>query len=202
MKLSPFETYSLFLALKNHFSKPSYDFFKYNGKTNASFKSFEKRRDRFHFDKLSKKYDALQLKDLFVINLLKNRTWIGDLLEEDAHDNYIQYKKRQQSFSYVFTNEIEKAFAHVSSPRELFKINSNQFPKIVELYLNGEIFIDTFAMLDSFIHFSEKFDKKIGENDIIWSKVKLQSVKILPFLKYDRFKFKLILKQKMEEHNV
>lgn len=201
MKLSAFEAYTLFLSIKNHFTKPTYDYFKYNGKTYASRASFEKRKDKYQFDRLAKKYDAIEMKDLIIANIIKDRKWVGDYLEEDSHDDYITYVKRRQSFTYVFSNELEKGFSSVDSPKELFKIKPNQYPKIIQLYLNGEIHIDTFSVLDDFIKFSDKFDKKLGEGDVIWSKVKLLSVKILPFIEYDKFKFKTILKQKMDAYN-
>ena len=31
-EVSPFEAYQTYLALKQHFTRPSYDYFKYNGK--------------------------------------------------------------------------------------------------------------------------------------------------------------------------
>ena len=46
MRMNEFEAYKHYLALKLHFSS-DYDYFKYNGKTNATQQSFEKRKDRF-----------------------------------------------------------------------------------------------------------------------------------------------------------
>ena len=39
--VSPFECYQDYLALKQHFSRPDYDYVKYNGKVNARLSSFE-----------------------------------------------------------------------------------------------------------------------------------------------------------------
>jgi hypothetical protein len=36
--MTPFEVYKKYLALKNHFTKDSYDYFKYGGKVSASVK--------------------------------------------------------------------------------------------------------------------------------------------------------------------
>ena len=51
-----FNAYRTYLALKQHFTS-NYDYFKYNGKVNVSPNSFETRKDKFHFYKLSKKKD-------------------------------------------------------------------------------------------------------------------------------------------------
>lgn len=52
--MAPFDCYKTYLALKNHFTKSSYDYHKYNKKTRASLQSFYKRKDRFWFEKLSR----------------------------------------------------------------------------------------------------------------------------------------------------
>jgi hypothetical protein len=201
VKLSPFDTYKLYLSVKNHFSRPTYDFFKYQGKTKASITAFEKRRDRFFFDKLSKKYEDQELVDLFVSNILIDKTWVGDYLEEDGHDTYIKYMRRKQSFSYTFTNELEKAFMSVSNIKCLFQTKPNEYPQIIQLHMNGVIGIDTLGVLNRFIKFSDKFNSTIGEDDVIWSKIRIKCEKVTPFLDYDETKLKTILKQKMDEYH-
>ena len=57
-----FNAYKLYLAVKNHFTT-NYDFFKYNGKVNAKEDSFLKRRDKFFFAKLQRKYNNDQLRE-------------------------------------------------------------------------------------------------------------------------------------------
>ena len=49
--MTGYETFSLYQALKLHFTQESYDFFKYNGKTNVSVTTFENRKDKYHFYK-------------------------------------------------------------------------------------------------------------------------------------------------------
>lgn len=49
--MAPFEVYVNYLALKSHFSSPKYDYFKYNKKVRASLTSFNKRKDRYFFEK-------------------------------------------------------------------------------------------------------------------------------------------------------
>ncbi len=62
--MTGYEAFSLYESLKLHFNKDSYDFFKYNGKTNVTVTSFENRKDKYHFYKLSRKYSDKQEIDL------------------------------------------------------------------------------------------------------------------------------------------
>ena len=66
---TPLVKYILGLALKLHFSS-DYDYFKYNGKTNATQQSFEKRKDRFRFSKLARKLEDPLLIEFFVSNII------------------------------------------------------------------------------------------------------------------------------------
>ena len=72
-----YQMYVYYLAIKRHFTS-NYDFHKYNGKINASVTSFETRKDKFFFYKLSKKTDA---KNFILANLVENpNIWIGDMI--------------------------------------------------------------------------------------------------------------------------
>lgn len=197
--MSSFDTYSLFLALKNHFTQPTYDYFKYHGKTNASPDSFMARRDRFQFQKLSRKVDANQMKDFLIANLMAGKSWVGDFLEDDAHDIYLAYAKRKQAFSYVFANELDKLFGEYS-PECAFKSKDGQIPPVLNCLMNGTISPETFAILDRFIGFSKVFDEKL-DDDYIWTKYRNVVVKLYPFLEYDKKKVLQILKEKIKEYS-
>ena len=67
--MEPIDVYIMYCAMKAHFSRKDYDFFKYRGKTKISRDSFFKRKDRHFFVKISKKYREYDfIKDYFVSN--------------------------------------------------------------------------------------------------------------------------------------
>ena len=93
--IEPFDAYQKYLAIKLHFSQPSYDYFKYHGKTNARKDKFDLRQDRFFFHKLSKK-ENLEL--YLACNFMENpELWAGQLLEQECIDRYKETLKRHQS---------------------------------------------------------------------------------------------------------
>ena len=75
--MNAYETYQQYLGLKLYF-EGNFDYFKYNGKTNASVKSFDKRKDKFKFIKLSTKLSDDQIIEYFVSNLIIGKKYIGD----------------------------------------------------------------------------------------------------------------------------
>ena len=198
MRLSAYDTYVLFLSLKNHFTQEKYDYFKYKGKIkNISKNSFSMSKDRFLYQRICREYDESVILDFFVANFIKGKVWIRDFLEEEAKDDYMSYMKRKQAITYNFDNELSRALSKVENVQSLFRNNGGQYPEIINLYLNNEISIETMAILNSFIGFSDRFDQKIGKDDVLWSKIRLLCLKVQNFLEYDRSKIKNILKDKI-----
>ena len=105
----PFDTYKTYLALKNHFTKDSYDYHKYQGKSRASLQSFYKRKDRYWFEKLSRQKEDKEVVDFFVANFVSctdpQTVWIGELIKE-GEIRYKSWQKRIQSLSYLFKHEL------------------------------------------------------------------------------------------------
>lgn len=193
MKLTGYETFCLYLALKNHFTLDSYDYFKYNGKTrNVSKETYLARRDRFQFEKLARKCDNME--DHLVANLLKDKTWVGDLLEDDAFDNTMDYVKTNQSMSYVFRNEL----ATIGDIKPALRFDS-QYPNIIPTLMNGTISYQTFVILNYFIQFVPKFDARLPD-DFIWSKLSFKVKRFAPFVlrDLDQKKFANLLKEHVE----
>ena len=60
-----------YLALKNHFTKKSYDYHKYCGKSRATVQSFYKRKDRFWFEKVVRQKTDKEVVEFFVANFAK-----------------------------------------------------------------------------------------------------------------------------------
>lgn len=191
MRLSAFDTYCLYLALKNHFSRESYDFFKYNGKTNANKESFMSRRDRFQFQKVSRIYNDDEMQDAFVANFLKDKSWIGDLLDEEAYSNFVEYRRRRQSLSYNFTNDLDLLFTKEPIDK-VFRSSNNSFAPILTYIIREDISIETAVILDRFIGFSKNFDS-------IFEKYRMKLQKYAPFIEFDKNKMKSILKEKIDE---
>ena len=103
---SGFAAYALYNALHLHFTSKSYDYFKYNGKTNVTKDTFAKKKDKFTFYKLSRKYSIADLKYFYIANFLeKPDQWSNELLSQDAEEVFIKWQKTNQSlFEYLIIN--------------------------------------------------------------------------------------------------
>jgi len=197
MRMDAFDCYKIYIALKKHFTTQTYDYFKYGKKTKVSFDSFLKRKDRIFFAKLGNRKDAY-LEEFLVANFIKNtKVWIGELLSDESESEYKKWKKKQESLTYVFSNDIN--FLSDISTREefdeLFSTRDGEHPKIILKYLRGEISLETLIILDSLLKFIQKFDIII--NDPVYKEVSVLCKKYRPFLRFEQAKMKLVVKNKM-----
>jgi len=193
--MTGYETFGLYESLKLHFSKDSYDFFKYNGKTNISITVFENRKDKYHFYKLSRKYSNKDiLIDFLVANLLKDeKIWVGKLLEEDSEVTFRSRQKVIQSLSYVFENDCINLFENTNDPNSILKTDGD-YPKLLTMQTRKEVTIETVCLLNQILNFLPMWEKKI--TDTIMAPIHLRKIKkYTPFLPSDIVKYKLILKK-------
>jgi hypothetical protein len=176
----PFEAYKTYIAVKLHFESKSYDYFKYNGKSSVTQKSFFARRDKFFFAKVSKRYTAEELPYFFACNFAHHGTkWIGSLADERSDETYKEFKGLMESFTYRFKNDINKILSE-SDFKSLFVIDEGQYPMLLRYVMQKDISIETFIIMNRFLNFMPKFDNEI-KDPILWPD---QSLLIR---KYDKF---------------
>jgi hypothetical protein len=183
--MSPVETYQSYLALKLHF-EGKYDYFKYGGKTSASEASFEKRKDKYKFVKLSQKLSDPQILDYYLANFIRGRKWIGDFDQK----NWLEHKKVNQSLEYVYRNDVEKLLTLVENFDILFRVDAGNHPKLVKAYLGKKISLETLVILEKILNYRQQFDAKISET-YVWPKTSLLIKKYEPFLEIDARAFRL-----------
>jgi len=197
----PLDVYRTYLSVRNHFTNDNYNFFKFGGKTKASSSAFEKRRDRYIFDKVSKDYKDDEVALLFVSNFVaKEKFWIGNTLSEESRNIYTMWRKKIQSLSYIFENDV-KAIVDEINDREIdfdsvFKIQDGQHPIILRLTLADRISLESFLILNKILDFFPQFNRRIEET-IIWPDFYKKCVKYEPFVKVDMTRFKFILKKQL-----
>lgn len=192
--MTPFDCYKTYLAFKNHFTKESYDYHKYCGKSRASLESFYKRKDRYFFEKTSRQRSDKEVENFFVANFSSandpQSLWIGEIIR-NGETKYKEWQKRIQSLSYIFKEESEDMLSSTNL-NDLFDC-SKQHPPLLKNFLSGKISLETMVIYDIIFHYGKTFDKKI--QDPIWQSVSVRIRKYKPFLNIDIFNYKKILKK-------
>ena len=199
MKVKPFEVYQHYLSVKNHFTNPKYDFFKYGAKTKATITSFNRRKDRYFFERTSRKLSDKEIVDFLVSNFAYSdnpqNLWIGSLINEGER-NYSEWKKRQQSLTYLFREQSNKLLSN-NELESIFNCSKGH-PILLKRYLGGDVSLETLVIFEKIFSFRQKFDKKL--DDPVWETVSLKIRKYTPFLNnLDMFKYKKILRDIVNE---
>jgi hypothetical protein len=192
--MMPFDCYKIYLALKNHFTKNSYDYFTYNKKTRASLQSFYKRKDRFWFEKMSRQKDEKEVENFFVANFVSCKDpetlWIGEIMKE-GDERFQQWQKKVQSLSYLFKQESQTLFEE-NKFDDVFNCSKGH-PPLLKKFLSGNISLETLVIYDRIFLFGNKFDKKL--KDPVWETVSRRIKKYSPFLHIDVLSYRKILKE-------
>jgi hypothetical protein len=198
MIVTPFETYQHYLSLKNHFTNPKYDFFKYGAKTRASMTSFNKRKDKYWFEKTSRKYSDKEVVDFLVSNFVEadnpQNLWIGEIINSGER-TYADWMRRQQSLTYLFKEQSTELFSE--NELETAFNCSKGHPIVLKRFLSGKLSPETFVIYDKIFSIVKDFDKKLL--DPVWETVSLKIKKYNPFLNIDVFQFKKILREIINE---
>lgn len=181
--MDAFDAYKSYLAIKSHFTTKHYDYFKYNGQVKAKRESFDCRKDKYFFHKLSKRKDLIDfLVALFVYG--KKDMWVGDIVRnEETEELYKQWQKVKESITYVFKNDLDL----IDSLSDAVQVIDGQHPLLLKFYLQNQIHIETLIILNDIVGFSKPWSKHI-QDSVVWPEVKNRCKKYHPFVKYDREK--------------
>jgi len=194
-----FEVFKLYLAVKLHFTTDTYDYEEYGGKVNCKLETFTKRNDRYFFHKLSKRYNERDILDYFVANFtLNSGKWIGNLIQNDGREIYLDFKKRKESFGYHFRSDLV-AINNDFNNRGLsfddgFLCSGGQHPRLLRLLIQKRASFQTIVALNYFLSFTKNWDKEITEN-VVWPKISSTIAKLKPFVNFNITECKLIMKE-------
>jgi hypothetical protein len=191
--MSPYQVFCEYLALKSHFSSIKYDYFKYNKKVRASVASFNKRSDKYWFEKSSRKYNDKEIVDFLVSNFVAtsnvNGLWIGEIINS-GEKVYLEWMKTNQSLTYIFKEQSTTLFSQAKL-EDAFDCSKGH-PILLKSFLRGEISPESMVIYEKVFSFLKNFDKKLI--DPVWECVSLKIKKYTPFIQVDISNYKKILR--------
>jgi len=184
---SGYKVYTEYLAIKRHFTS-SYDYFKYNGDTKTSFDSFIARKDAYTFQRLSKRKDY---SNFILSNVVENpKLWTGDLTDDSAEQTYLMWKKKTDSITSHIRSELNKMDNDLQSN---FIVNKGHYPKIVDLYLQKIVSLETTTILMKMTNSRDYWKEKVLDN-VLFPDIIKKLDKYHPFLIYNTEKIKKVVK--------
>ena len=191
--MNSFEVYSTYVALKTHFSRKTYDYFKYNGTVKVSIEKYNKRPDKYFFEKIAKKYNKEEVIQYFVSNFLVNSNFH---IIQMNNQNYAEWQRKMQSFSYLFSTDVDTILERCTSINECMQCNNANHSQVLKLFLGGSLMMETLIMLNRLTGFIDRYDDLLNE-DPIWKQLSFILKKYDPFIQGSSKQVKQIILKKL-----
>ena len=194
--LEGFKAYKIYVALRAHFTG-NYYYVKYGGKMRVGEESFLKRKDRFFFAKIERKYSN-ELEHFFISNFINDTgSWAGTLVNAAAADIYTQWQKRMGSLGYEFEQDC-RHLAEIGSFIELIKCDNLNHPLLLKEYLGRRIHLESLCIVHRIINLIGRWN--LDEDlDIVWKETKHKIVKYSQFMQIDDKRFAKILRKVFDD---
>lgn len=198
--MNGYDLFGLYQAIKLHFNAERYNFFQYDGKTRVSIDAFQKRRDKFLFHRLARKYRDEEMVPFLVANFVhSDDNWTKSLLEEEAEQTYRDWKRRTDSMTKIYEDDLRKICPDPKQFNKLFEVEDGQFPKLLVHLMQNDIALETMVIFNNIFNFIPIWDKKISD-DIIYPKISRKVRKYGAFLNVNVDKYKQLTKKVLLEN--
>jgi len=149
---------------------------------------------KFLFHRLARKYRDDEMVPFLVANFVhSDDNWTKSLLEEEAEQTYRDWKRRTDSMTKIYSDDLQK-IATKDNFNDLFKVEEGQFPKLLVLFMQNEVTMETMVILNNIFDFIRIWDKKISD-DIIYPKISRKIRKYGSFLNVNVDKYKTLTKE-------
>jgi len=185
--MTGFEAYRAYQGIRMHFTSESYDYFKYNRKTRCSVESFDIRRDKIFFHKLSRTHKEINKLEYFLAaSFFSNqKIWVKDLFTDEIFENYVYRKKIKESLEYSVKENLENAGIITIEILKDSIFNFNEtYPSLLQKNIHGIILPETLIVIDCLMGCLDMWGNNISDT-IIYPKIKLRCKRYVPFLEID-----------------
>ena len=177
--MTPFEAFQTYQAVRLHFHG-NFDYFKYNGKTSLTEDAFNIRKDKYAYHKAIREIDNNNMHYYFAVNfLMRDKTYIKNMFDFEAQDNFINWSDRQSKRSSLFEQDL--GFATKQKPyKELIVCENHNYPRLFVMYMQKDIRLETLYILDHYLGIFDIWDRELNQ-DFIWQKEYLRIKKFATF---------------------
>ncbi len=194
----------MYLAFKQHFSNPNFDFFQYDGKVNAKETTYQQRNDYYFFETLARTLKKEEVQRYMLASFIQaedpKKVWIGDI-KRDGKARYMAQQKQMDSLSYTFGQDCDTVVDYMERNsygfNALFGTTHSQnsgHPPTLKLYLQKKITIESLLIYDMVLGFMKEWDKNL--KDPLWEGISFKIKKYKPFLSIPTQRYKKVLQSK------
>jgi hypothetical protein len=180
--MTGFEVYNIYIKMNLHFNKNTYDYFKYqSNKSSIKIETFEKRNDRFKFEKISDKIPSSEI-EMFFLPLFINDLNIYSLNFEEMYEKYIEFKKKFNDIDNYVEEDVSIILKENKKNINYFipKNDSTHTPFIKDI-ISDKISIFSQIIFGIELTIFENYDI-IYKDDVMWNDLSKKLIKLVPFI--------------------
>lgn len=137
--MNAFSAYKYYQALKLHFQTDAFDVFVNKNHIRGSYAKFEKRNDRYLFEKLASKYTDREYVKYVASNMMYGNFDV--IYNGEGEANYRLYEKRKQAITKLFLDDIRTI--HESDNGCIYDEN------ILRLLVGDKIMMETAVIINN-----------------------------------------------------
>lgn len=182
--MDDYNLFKTYVALKSHFTTDDYDFIRYGGKCKITEKAYQKRKDVKSFrvvagwlpQKLCVPFLVSHFVDLTSFNM-------SFVMENPAKSQKIfnRWKERTKDVLEAYRTDLRTIAVESNySWRDCITQRDEDYPLLFKMVMSGRITPETYSMLDSLFHFTNK-DYKGMDTDVMFLSLNVK------YRKYRRF---------------
>ena len=172
--------------MKQHFTKPNFDFFQYDGRVNVKESTYQQRNDFYFFETLARKLTAQEVKEYllssFVLAPNPAKVWIGDI-KRNGKEKWAEWQRINQALRYNVEQDLGRIANFIDESgctfNDIFKVQGGH-PPLLRLHLKGQVRLETLMILDMVLGYVLKWDKQM--DDPVWNPLSLKIKKYKPFV--------------------
>ena len=106
-----YDAFQAYESIKLHFTSPSYDYFRYGGKIRGTIQSFDRRRDKYQFYKLSKRTGVVDYVAtaffLSQVGQIKVK-WVGDIVTQEVATQVAEFQRGANNVTYTVEADLAR----------------------------------------------------------------------------------------------
>lgn len=187
-RMTPFDAYQYHMSIKLHFKSNSYDFFKYGGRTNASTSAFEKRNDKYFFEKAAHIYDKEKYINKSLVEVIDNKQFfIKDIMSRENELKYLEWLGFMEGFEQRLAKELSNLKEYLMRKDLKFEdlfIHNDVYCPLMKMVFKKEVRYETIIAMQVGYKVLDQLNKVMGD-DPIWNELVVNLNKYEPFiLKY------------------
>ena len=193
------DCYRTYLAMKQHFTNPKFDFFQYDGKVKASEQKYQERSDFYFFETMARKLSDKEVKEYllagFVASDDPSKVWIGDI-KRSGKDWWLAWQKQRQSEHYLVDQDLDRLVQHMEEEGHTFVdlFEAVGHPPLLKYFIKRRLALDTLIIMDMVLGFMKDWDKKL--HDPLWETLSFKVRKYRPFLSINKTIYTKLMKEK------